>query len=301
MSQNSASPWLRALGISDPDPYEPEAAWARTPGGGRITAPLGHQYTHPSPLPPSRLLRIRTLVWHRLFGAPAKPDPSVASVDLARHRIGVIQGGAGSAAPRLLRHLITGLCARYGPDRLSLLLVDFRGGELFSGIAEFPHSRLPLASAGDAAALEEALAHLKKEAARRRRLSPENLSKQPRLVVVVNGLARLGTDQARWAKSLETVFMPSRDLRMTLLLVTDSGPTKASPLVGASDFAVYLSSDNPADRQSLSGHPTLRTGKLSESPSVTSFVEFSDERSRAVLEERVRDAAPVSPGVRARR
>lgn len=81
MPSHTTSPWLLALGISNPDPYEPEDAWVRTPGLGRLTVPLGHQYASPAPVPRSRLFRLRAFVRQRFLGDPIPAAPQVVSVD----------------------------------------------------------------------------------------------------------------------------------------------------------------------------------------------------------------------------
>jgi S-DNA-T family DNA segregation ATPase FtsK/SpoIIIE len=52
---------------------------------------------------------------------------------------GLLVGATGSGKSVALRTLVTGLAARHGPDRLALLLVDFKGGAAFADLSGLPH------------------------------------------------------------------------------------------------------------------------------------------------------------------
>ncbi|HWU22661.1 MAG TPA: type VII secretion protein EccCb, partial [Nocardioides sp.] len=52
---------------------------------------------------------------------------------------GLVIGATGSGKSELLRTLVLGLAIAHAPDRLNLVLVDFKGGATFAGLADLPH------------------------------------------------------------------------------------------------------------------------------------------------------------------
>jgi len=45
--------------------------------------------------------------------------------------------------------LLTGLAARYSPDRLQFVLADYRGGAMSARFANFPHTAVSIPSLND--------------------------------------------------------------------------------------------------------------------------------------------------------
>src|SRR5207253_2234075 len=52
---------------------------------------------------------------------------------------GLVIGATGSGKSELLRTLVTGLALTHSPETLGLVLVDFKGGAAFAGLAGLPH------------------------------------------------------------------------------------------------------------------------------------------------------------------
>ena len=52
---------------------------------------------------------------------------------------GLVIGATGSGKSELLRTLVLGLATTQPPDRLNVVLVDFKGGATFAGLAALPH------------------------------------------------------------------------------------------------------------------------------------------------------------------
>jgi S-DNA-T family DNA segregation ATPase FtsK/SpoIIIE len=52
---------------------------------------------------------------------------------------GLIVGATGSGKSELLRTIVAGLADAHGPDELSFVLVDFKGGAAFAELARLPH------------------------------------------------------------------------------------------------------------------------------------------------------------------
>ncbi|MGH3342642.1 MAG: type VII secretion protein EccCb [Carbonactinosporaceae bacterium] len=73
------------------------------------------------------------------------PDGRIVHLDLkesARGGMGphgLLVGATGSGKSELLRTLVVSLVATHAPDRLNFVLVDFKGGATFAGLADLPH------------------------------------------------------------------------------------------------------------------------------------------------------------------
>ncbi|MEX0428606.1 type VII secretion protein EccCa [Nocardioides sp. DS6] len=52
---------------------------------------------------------------------------------------GMVVGATGSGKSEMLRTLVSSLVIGHGPDRLALMLVDFKGGATFAPMSEIPH------------------------------------------------------------------------------------------------------------------------------------------------------------------
>jgi S-DNA-T family DNA segregation ATPase FtsK/SpoIIIE len=71
-------------------------------------------------------------------GAPVHLDiKESAQQGMGPH--GLIVGATGSGKSELLRTLVLGMALRHSPSQLNLVLVDFKGGATFAGMADLPH------------------------------------------------------------------------------------------------------------------------------------------------------------------
>ncbi len=52
---------------------------------------------------------------------------------------GMVVGATGSGKSEMLRTLVSSLVISHGPDRLALMLVDFKGGATFAAMEDIPH------------------------------------------------------------------------------------------------------------------------------------------------------------------
>ena len=52
---------------------------------------------------------------------------------------GLVVGATGSGKSELLRTLVLGARTTHSPEQLNLVLVDFKGGATFAGMARLPH------------------------------------------------------------------------------------------------------------------------------------------------------------------
>lgn len=127
-----SSGFHHALGIVDFDTWDPWAAWRLTDREVSIRVPLGianHVW------PPSE------------WSSPAIKRGEVFWLDCAEALVGgdghhgAVQGSPEGGVDNLNMVLVLGICARYSPRRMNLVLVDFAGKGLFDGVTGLPHVR----------------------------------------------------------------------------------------------------------------------------------------------------------------
>jgi S-DNA-T family DNA segregation ATPase FtsK/SpoIIIE len=66
---------------------------------------------------------------------------------------GLVVGATGSGKSEFLRTLVLGLAMTHPPDQLNLVLVDFKGGATFAGMADLPHVSAVITNLADELAL----------------------------------------------------------------------------------------------------------------------------------------------------
>ncbi|WP_300343958.1 FtsK/SpoIIIE domain-containing protein [Nesterenkonia sp.] len=81
----------------------------------------------------------------------------------------LIAGTTGSGKSELLKTILLSMCARYGPEELALVLIDFKGGAAFHQMAELEHVLGVVTDLSQAAA-ERTLEGIRSELTRRERL-----------------------------------------------------------------------------------------------------------------------------------
>lgn len=142
----------------------------------------------------------------------------------------LVAGTTGAGKSELLQTLVLALAARYGPDRLALMLVDFKGGAGLGACHHLPHVVGEVTDL-DPRAAERALTGVRAELARRERLLAdagvgdlEALrtlgSAPPRLVVVVDELLALREDLPEVLPALVRLASQGRSLGIHLVLAT---------------------------------------------------------------------------------
>ncbi|WP_245773698.1 type VII secretion protein EccCa, partial [Pseudonocardia ammonioxydans] len=152
---------------------------------------------------------------------------------------GLCIGATGSGKSELLRSLVIGLVATHAADELNLVLVDFKGGATFLGLAGLPHvsavitnlaeeltlvDRMADALAGEITRRQELLraagnlvSVAEYEAARQAGTVPEPL---PSLLVVVDEFAELLARRPEMIDLMVTVGRLGRSLGIHLLLAS---------------------------------------------------------------------------------
>ncbi|WP_370249282.1 type VII secretion protein EccCa [Nocardioides sp.] len=108
--------FMELLGLDDVRTFDPSSAWLPRPARDRLRVPIGVGDG----------------------GALVHLDiKESAQQGMGPH--GLVIGATGSGKSEFLRTLVLGLTMTHSPDQLNLVLVDFKGGATFAGMAEMPH------------------------------------------------------------------------------------------------------------------------------------------------------------------
>ncbi|MCE0768743.1 type VII secretion protein EccCa [Pseudonocardia kujensis] len=152
---------------------------------------------------------------------------------------GLCVGATGSGKSELLRTLVVGLVLAHGPDELNLVLVDFKGGATFLGLAGLPHVSAVITNLVDELALVDRMADaLEGEILRRQELlraagnlagvaeyereraAGRDLPPLPVLLVVVDEFSELLARRPELVELFVTVGRLGRSLGLHLLLAS---------------------------------------------------------------------------------
>ena len=107
---------MELVGIGDIRDFDPERQWVRREGRARLAAPFA--------VTPE--------------GRPVVLDiKESAQQGMGPH--GLLIGATGSGKSEVLRTLVLALALTHSPEQLNLVLVDFKGGATFAGMADLPH------------------------------------------------------------------------------------------------------------------------------------------------------------------
>ncbi len=113
--------YFDVLGISDINRYDPRGTWRENTHEENIEIPIG--FRHDGTKTVNELV---TLDFSETARGGTGPH-------------GLLQGMSGSGKSFMLTGIVMSLCAKYGPEKLNLILMDFKGGSTFSGFEVLPH------------------------------------------------------------------------------------------------------------------------------------------------------------------
>jgi S-DNA-T family DNA segregation ATPase FtsK/SpoIIIE len=171
---------------------------------------------------------------HRSPRTPIGSAPDgLVDIDLVRDGPhGLLAGTTGSGKSELLRTLVAGLALHTPPDRLAIVLVDYKGGATFDALVRLPHVVGVITDLDDHLA-DRALRSLHAELRRREAILREHgvadvavLHERlpdvrlPRLLVVIDEFAALVAEQPDFLHALVGVAQRGRSLGVHLLLAT---------------------------------------------------------------------------------
>jgi len=234
------------------------------------------------PLDPASLARS----W-RSGRPPQTPDPRTASVravlgaslgrtvtvDLRTDGPHVLVGGTtGSGKSELLQTLIASLALRCSPERLTFLLIDYKGGAAFHACLELPHVGALLTDL-DPRSGRRALSSLTAELRRREQLlrhsgmtdidgyafhpkSDGPAEPMPRLVIVVDEFRVLTEELPEFVAGLVRIATVGRSLGVHLVLATQRPAGVVSPDIAANvNLRIALRVRDAADSHDLLADP----------------------------------------------
>src|SRR5690625_3671995 len=152
---------------------------------------------------------------------------------------GLVVGATGSGKSEMLRTLVSSLVIGHNPDRLALMLVDFKGGATFAAMEELPHlagvitnlqddltlvDRMRDALFGEMQRRQEVLkeaGNLPNVTAYHDRIEAgEDLEPLPHLLVIVDEFSELLTAKPDFAELFVAIGRIGRSIGVHLLLAT---------------------------------------------------------------------------------
>ena len=176
----------------------------------------------------------------------------------------LLAGTTGSGKSELLISWLVQLALSRAPDRLTLVLVDYKGGAAFGPLAGLPHTAGVLTDL-DPAGTQRALSSLEAEVRRRERILATHGAKDlsclppqvvvPDLVVAVDEFATLAGEHAEVLESLVRIAAQGRSLGIHLILATQRPQGAVSPAIRANtSLRVCLRVLDAADSRDVLGH-----------------------------------------------
>lgn len=204
------------LGTPTVDRYDPASFWGTHQGDDFLRVPIGTDDA----------------------GLPVHLDLK----ESAHHGMGphgLVIGATGSGKSELLRTLVLGLAMTHSPEQLNLVLVDFKGGATFAGLAGLPHTsavitnlaseltlidRMQDALTGEMIRRQELLRSAGNHASvrdyERARLAGRDCPPLPSLFIVVDEFSELLTANPEFIELFVAIGRLGRSLGLHLLLAS---------------------------------------------------------------------------------
>ena len=221
------------LGVDDPRAIDPRTAWSPRSPRDFLRVPIGSD-----------------------DAGSTIPLDLKESAQLGVGPHGLCVGATGSGKSELLRTLVAALASTHGPEDLSMILIDYKGGAAFAPFAPLPHVvGLMDNLADDAGLVERARASLAGEVTRRqkqlrdagsspdiahyRRLRAEHpeMAPMPHLFVIIDEFGELLTASPDLVDLLLTIGRIGRSIGVHLLL--SSQRIEAGKLRGLDTYLSY--------------------------------------------------------------
>src|SRR6266487_1141873 len=243
-------------GPRNAEAIDPTKCWRQRPESDLLRVPIGRPVGHPAGCPAGHAVghpagRPAGLSGDRSSGLPAveaqRPSscgpPLVLDLkeaaDGGMGPYGLLVGATGSGKSELLRTLVTGLALTHPPELLNFVLVDFKGGAAFGGLAGLPHTAGLITNLqSEPTMVDRARAALHGEQVRRQRLlrdagdldgitryqrlrsGDQRLEPLPRLLVVVDEFGELLAAHPEFLDLFTAIGRTGRSLGIHLLLAS---------------------------------------------------------------------------------
>ena len=202
------------LGLGDVRDYDPERSWRPRLQRDKLRVPIG-------------------------VGAQGQPIAldikESAQQGMGPH--GLVIGATGSGKSELLRTLVLALAMTHSSEALNFVLVDFKGGATFAGMADMPHVSAVITNLGQELSLVERMQDaLQGEMTRRQELlraagnfsnvsdyekaraAGADLEPLPALLIVADEFSELLSAKPEFAELFVAIGRLGRSLQMHLLL-----------------------------------------------------------------------------------
>jgi S-DNA-T family DNA segregation ATPase FtsK/SpoIIIE len=144
----------------------------------------------------------------------------------------LVGGTTGSGKSEFLQAWVLGMAAEYGPDRVTFLFVDYKGGSAFAECVSLPHA-VGLVTDLSPHLVRRALTSLRAELQHRERLLGRKKAKDllelekrgdpeapPALVIVIDEFAALATDVPEFVDGVVDIAQRGRSLGIHLIMAT---------------------------------------------------------------------------------
>ncbi len=177
---------------------------------------------------------------------------------------GLVAGTTGSGKSEFLQTLVASLALRNRPDRMTFVLVDYKGGAAFSVASDLPHT-VGLVTDLDQHLVERALRSLRAELTRREHVLADSGAKDiedheahlarggageamPRLVIVIDEFAAMVTELPDFVSGLIGIAQRGRSLGVHLILATQRPGGVVGPDIRANtNLRVALRMTDPGE------------------------------------------------------
>lgn len=230
--------------------------------------------------------RLRVPIGQTVDGAPIVLDiKEAAQQGMGPH--GIMIGATGSGKSEVLRTIVLALALTHSPEQLNFVLVDFKGGATFAGMAGMPHVSAIITNLGEELALVDRFQDaLQGEITRRqevlrasgnfvnvleyekaRRSGRTDLEPLPALLIVADEFSELLAAKPEFIESFINIGRVGRSLQVHLLLASQR--LEEGKLRGLDTFLSYrigLRTFSAAESRSILGVPDAYT--LPQQPGV---------------------------------
>lgn len=241
------------LGLPDVRDFDPEVAWRPRLPRDRLRVPIGLT-SHGQPL----ILDIK----------------ESAQQGMGPH--GLMIGATGSGKSEVLRTLVLALAMTHSSEDLNFVLVDFKGGATFAGMAEMPHVSAVITNLGDDLTLVDRMQDaITGEMVRRQEMLRDagnfanvgdyekarkggrgDLTPLPALLIVADEFTELLTAKPEFTELFVAIGRLGRSLQMHLLLATQRlEESKLRGLESHLSYRIGLKAFSAADSRAVLGVP----------------------------------------------